>query len=89
VESSLALFTIETLFNFADTFNVGEKKNYSNDSTMKMLQKIYKNEGLMGFGRGFSAMFYGSVFCGFIYFSLYKVFKVEFKKYFGDSLSFG
>jgi hypothetical protein len=59
------------------------------DSTMKMLQKIYKNEGLMGFGRRFSAMFYGSEVCGFIYFILYKVFKVEFKKYFWDSLSFG
>ena len=89
VASSLAHVTIETMFHFADTVNVRAKTNDSNDSTMKMLQKIYKSEGLMGFGRGFSAMFYGSVFCGFIYFSLYKVFKVEFKKYFGDSLSFG
>jgi Mitochondrial carrier protein len=40
-----------------------------------MVRKIYKAEGLYGFGRGFSAMFYGSVICGFIYFAGYKFLK--------------
>jgi hypothetical protein len=32
---------------------------------------------LLGFGRGFSACFYGSIWCGFIFFSLYKQIKLK------------
>lgn len=38
---------------------------------------------MYGFSRGFSAMFYGSVICGFIYFAGYKFLKTYFQEYFG------
>ena len=41
VAGSLANVTIEALFHFADTLNVRAKTSDSNDSTMKVLQKIY------------------------------------------------
>ena len=41
VAGSLANVTIEALFHFADTVNVRAKTSDSNDSTMKVLQKIY------------------------------------------------
>jgi hypothetical protein len=52
-----------------------------------MVEKIYKQDGLKGFGKGFSAMYYGSIACGFIYFSLYKVFKQKFRDWFGETYS--
>ena len=88
VAGSLANVIIESLFHFADTVNVRAKTSDGNDSSLKVVKKIYQREGIIGFGRGFSACFYGSVFCGFIYFSLYKFFKKEFKEYFGDAMSF-
>lgn len=72
---SIANVTIESMFHFADTVNVRAKTTVGNDSTMNILKNIYRKEGLFGFSKGFSAMFYGSIFCGFIYFSLYKWFK--------------
>lgn len=50
-----------------------------------MVRKIYQAEGIYGFSRGFSAMFYGSVICGFIYFSSYKFLKTYLKEKFGDT----
>jgi len=50
-----------------------------------MMRNIYKKEGLQGFSKGFSACFYGSIVCGFIYFSLYKFFKGFFKEKLGES----
>lgn len=40
---------------------------------------------MYGFLRGFSAMFYGSVICGFIYFAGYKFLKTYFQGYFGEN----
>lgn len=85
VAGSLANVIIESMFHFADTVNVRAKTSNGNDSSLKIVKKIYHKEGLIGFGRGFSACFYGSVFCGFIYFSLYKLFKIYFKDYFDPS----
>jgi hypothetical protein len=56
-----------------------------------MVRKIYQAEGIYGFSRGFSAMFYGSVICGFIYFAGYKFLKNYLKEYFGpekESMAF-
>ena len=50
-----------------------------------MVKKIYNKEGIYGFSKGFSACYYGSVACGFIYFALYKIFKSSFKDFFGDT----
>ena len=80
VAASQAHVIIEALFHFADTVNVRAKVSDSNDSSLKIVQKIYQKEGFIGFARGFSAMFYGSVFCGFIYFSLYKWLKIYLKE---------
>ena len=82
VAGSLGNVIVESMFHFADTVNVRAKTSDGNDSSLKIVQKIYKKEGIKGFSRGFSACFYGSVFCGFIYFSLYKFFKVYFKDFF-------
>ena len=79
---SLANLAVESMFHFADTVNVRAKTSDGNDSSLKIVEKIYKKEGLKGFSKGFSACFYGSVACGFIYFSLYKLFKIYFKDYF-------
>jgi len=39
---------------------------------------MWAAEGIKGFLRGFGACFYGSTFAGFIYFTLYKIFKSDF-----------
>jgi Mitochondrial carrier protein len=85
VAGSLANVVVESAFHFADTVNVRAKISDGNDSSMKIVQKIYAKEGIKGFSKGFSACFYGSVFCGFIYFSLYKMFKGYFKEFFDPS----
>ena len=51
-----------------------------------LVNKIWQKEGLYGFGKGFSACFYGAAACGFIYFALYKALKGVFKDYFGDNV---
>lgn len=50
-----------------------------------MVKNIYAKEGIQGFSRGFSACFYGSIACGFIYFALYKLFKLYFREFFGET----
>lgn len=72
---SLANLIVETSFHFVDTVNVRAKVSEHNESSIHMVQKIYAKEGIYGFSKGFSACFYGSIVCGFIYFSLYKVLK--------------
>jgi hypothetical protein len=84
VAGSLANLAVESSFHFVDTVNVRAKLSDSNESSLKMVKRIYNKEGIVGFSRGFSACFYGSAACGFIYFSLYKLFKVHFKELFGD-----
>lgn len=84
VAGSLANLVVESMFHFADTVNVRAKTSDGNDSSLKIVERIYKKEGIKGFSKGFSACFYGSVACGFIYFSLYKMFKIYFKEYFSE-----
>ena len=79
---SLSHLTVEVLFHFVDTVNVVAKLSESHDSSFKIIRNIYSKEGIYGFSKGFSAMFYGSAACGFIYFSLYKFCKIHFKDYF-------
>ena len=85
IAGSFAHVTVEVLFHFVDTVNVRAKLGDSNLSSISMVRKIYQAEGIYGFGRGFSAMFYGSVICGFIYFSSYKFLKNYFKEKFGET----
>ena len=40
-------------------------------------------EGVYGFVRGFSACFYGSIFCGLSYFFFYKTIKLKFYEIYG------
>ena len=54
-----------------------------------MVNKIWRKEGLYGFGKGFSACFYGAAACGFLYFAIYKYLKGVMKDYFGDSIDDG
>ena len=75
VAGSIANFVCESGFHFVDTVNVRVKVSDLNESSLNMVKKIYAKEGLYGFSKGFSACFYGSIVCGFIYFSLYKVLK--------------
>ena len=81
VAGSLANTAVEAAFHFADTVNVRAKTTSGNASSLHILTSIYRQEGLTGFTRGFSACFYGSVFCGFLYFSLYKLFKLHLSGY--------
>jgi len=85
VAGSLANVIVEAGFHFVDTVNVRTKVHDSNISSLRMVKSIYAKEGLYGFLKGFSACFYGSVVCGFLYFSLYKLFKIYFKNFFGET----
>jgi hypothetical protein len=79
IAGSFAYVTVEAMFHFIDTVNVQSKLGEQNLSSFTMVRKIYQAEGLYGFSRGFSAMFYGSVICGFIYFAGYKYLKTYFQ----------
>ena len=65
--------TVETGFHMIDTVNIRSKANphLGSSSMLSLVSKIWAKEGIIGFGRGFSAAFYGGLFSGFIYFSLY------------------
>ena len=65
----------DVLFHFADTVNTRSKLSSQHVSTYFMINKIYMEEGIYGLSKGISAGFYGSIVCGFIYFSLYKTLK--------------
>ena len=77
---SLANLVVESMFHVVDTVNIRTKLSETPISSLSMVQKIYAKEGLYGFSKGFSACFYGSAICGFVYFSLYKLFKTHFKE---------
>jgi hypothetical protein len=79
IAGSLANVIIEAGFHGIDTINVRAKVSKKNRSSLHMASKIFRKEGLTGFAKGFSACFYGSIACGFIYFSLYKAFKQIFR----------
>ncbi len=85
VAGSLATMVMETTHHFVDTVNIRSKVSKKPISSMGMASKIYSQEGIYGFSKGFSACYYGSIACGFIYFSLYKLFKSEIRAVLGDS----
>ena len=87
VAGSLGNVIVESMFHFLDTVNVRAKVSDVQHSSIGVIKHIYRHEGVYGFFRGFSAMFYGSVFCGFIYFSLYKFFKGVFKDLYGENFN--
>lgn len=86
IAGSIANVIIETAFHCADTVNIRAKASKTNVSTTSMISKIYAQEGIKGFGRGFSAMFYGGIVYGFCFFAIYKVIKGYFKDYFDGSV---
>lgn len=45
------------------------------------------NEGPRGFLKGLSACFYGSIFCGFVYFGLYKKIKLLLYEQYGSDIN--
>lgn len=72
---SLSNVICEMSFHFADTVNVRAKVHHKPVSSYKMALNIFGNEGLYGLSKGISACYYGSIACGLVYFSLYKVLK--------------
>lgn len=72
---SLTNMFCEVLFHFVDTVNIRAKAKTSTISTTNMFKAIVAKEGVYGLSKGISACFYGSIICGFIYFSLYKIIK--------------
>jgi hypothetical protein len=80
----IAHLTVETSFHMVDTVNIRSKANHdaANITMRSLVAKIWQKEGLIGFGRGFSAAFYGAVMAGFTYFFLYKFFKEKIAKQF-------
>jgi solute carrier family 25 protein 38 len=82
---SLANCVCESTFHFVDTVNIKAKVDPNQKSTYQQVRAIYTKEGLFGFGRGFSACFYGSIFCGFYYFYLYKNIKNILFGHFGEN----
>ena len=75
IAGSIANCMCECGFHIIDTINIRSKvvsKDVKSSSTYQQVRQIYNKEGLYGFGRGFSACFYGSIFCGFSFFYIYK-----------------
>jgi hypothetical protein len=68
---------VETSFHMVDTVNIRSKANpqLGTSTMLSLVSKIWQKEGFIGFGRGFSAAFYGALMSGFAYFFLYKLFK--------------
>lgn len=89
VAGSLAFTTVECLFHVVDTVNIRAKASSQDISTMGMINKIWAKEGPIGFGKGFSACFYGATFSGFLYFCLYKKLKTLYRDQVGDTVDIG
>ena len=88
VAGSLANIAVETSFHFIDTVNIRSKATTTGAEPgfKSLVNKIWQKEGLYGFGKGFSACFYGAAACGFVYFALYKFLKGIFKERFGGTV---
>jgi hypothetical protein len=74
----------EVALHFVDTVNIRTKVYEKNVSTYHMFSTIVSKEGIYGLSKGISACFYGSVICGFVYYSLYRMLKKYFVDTFGD-----
>lgn len=90
VAGSIANMLCETIFHIVDTVNIRSKVADSKSpqgGTYQQVRAIYKKEGVFGFGRGFSACLYGSIFCGFTYFALYKAIKMHINEKYGKEVN--
>lgn len=89
IAGSLAQMACDCSFHIVDTLNIRMKipENTASKSTFDSVRNIYAREGAYGFGRGFSACFYGSILCGLIYFYMYKSIKLKLYEQFGTSIS--
>ena len=87
VAGSLANMIVETGFHFIDTLNIRTKASEKSISAGKMMNTIWEKEGIKGFGKGFSACFYGSVCVGFIQYYNYKKFKEIYRNFFEGYLN--
>jgi len=85
IAGSLTNVVCEILFHFVDTVNIRSKVYKESISTLNMLKQIVSKEGIYGLSKGISATFYGSIFCGFAYFAMYKNLKKVLREYLGDS----
>ena len=72
---SLATLIVDGTFHVVDTLNIRAKAHPTEISTYNLMKEIWAKEGLYGFGKGYTAMFYGSACFGFVYFSAYKYLK--------------
>ncbi len=79
----MANVIVECTFHFADTVNIRTKAHDTHVSSTSMIRKIYRKEGLIGFGKGISAAFYGAAIYGFFYFAIYKMLKNYLTEKFG------
>mmetsp|Transcript_15708 Transcript_15708/g.24118 ORF Transcript_15708/g.24118 Transcript_15708/m.24118 type:complete len:132 (+) Transcript_15708:353-748(+) len=87
---SLANLIVECAFHIVDTVNIRSKVSQgaaAQRSTGEQLKHIWKQEGVFGFGRGFSACFYGAIFQGFMYFFLYKFIKLSLHEMYGVDIN--
>ena len=77
---SIANMVCECGFHLVDTINIRSKvltsSNNMINGTLYQIKSIYAKEGLFGFGKGFSACFYGSILSGFCFFTFYKWIKL-------------
>ena len=86
---SVSLMFCEISFHFVDTVNIRTKASDKNISMLRMLNRIFSKEGIYGLSKGITAAFYGSILCGFMYFTLYKKLKHFFKELFGEKVNIG
>lgn len=92
IAGSIANMACDCLFHIVDTVNIRSKvvdvTQTVQRSAFEQVKAIYKKEGMFGFGKGFSACFYGSIICGLIYFYLYKSIKQKYYQVFGEKCNF-
>ena len=90
IAGSLATMMCDCGFHIIDTVNIRAKVadgTVAKKSTFDQIRLIYAKEGAYGFGRGFSACFYGSIMYGLTYFYMYKTLKLKLFERFGDEIS--
>ena len=95
IAGSIATVACECTFHIIDTINIRlkvrsaneENKNKAKQSTFKFAKRVFHKEGPYGFTKGISACFYGSVCCGFVYFFLYKLIKLNLYQKYGKDVN--
>jgi hypothetical protein len=72
----------EASFYYIDLINAKSKMLEVNVGITEMMKRVFKEDGLAGFYKGFSASYYSAIISGFIYFYLYKAVKVHLIEHF-------